>query len=352
MSDRSANKLTLAIPTLDRATYLDRAIVSCLAQRTPCDILVSDQGKSEATRQVMARYADNPNVRHLESPAENLWQNWRFAAENCETPYLAWVQDDDRISSGFSARAISAFEAWPEAHCWTACLRCSSDGINALWYAGNGPLVPMNSIEGVPVLAEGKLFTPIAYCTSMALSPAVAFRCGPRFSEVLASLPERCDLYMERLVLAAMGAKNPIVCDPFMAGYWIHHSANTCYGQRKEQPQQESRAIPWLDNLLDTLDEWRYPFRQWLDHLPLPHLAGCGGPVFAESFEQSRYCREMRELFTAAANACNQPQSGMPAEFGPVVVNTDILQPNRPMPKMPPVVEAFRYEEDMAEVAG
>ena len=323
-------KLTVAIPTLDRAHFLDRSIQSLLAQRTPVKILISDQGKTEATAKIVAKYAANPLVNQIESPATTLWQNWRFAAEQCDTPYFAWLQDDDKVYAGYADRIINAFEAWPEIHTWIARLAISADGITGLWYAGNGGFFPMRLLDGIPTLIEGKMFTPLGYCSSMALSPAVAFRCGDEFSRVLQELPDEVDLWQERLVLAAMGENYPIASDPALVGYWIHHSRNECYRQRKNQPEQTVRAYAFLDRLMDRLEgEWRYPFNVWLEHLPLPHLAGMGSPVWDKLMEHSKYCEEMRACFRKCVDRANKPQSGVDPNWGGLTINTDITDPNR-----------------------
>src|ERR1700735_2144537 len=69
-------RLTIGIPHLDRSPLLARAIVSCLEQKVPVRILVADQGKTQQTKDVIDRHGDQLELRHLESPATCLWENW------------------------------------------------------------------------------------------------------------------------------------------------------------------------------------------------------------------------------------------------------------------------------------
>src|ERR1700723_785721 len=287
----SEPQITYVIPTLDRANLLPRAIDSCLRQTVPVKVLVADQGETDATRKVLEAYKHREEISSVATKADSLLENWKAGTKAATTPYVAWVQDDDKIGKMHGMRIVDAFEQWPEAHCWIARLSISDDGVNSLWWIANGPLLAMNVLDKLPMPVVGELFAPVAYCTSMALSPAVAFRTGDKFNEVLDSLPPGCDLYTERLILAGMGEKGPIVCDPYECGLWIHHGLNESYRQREKQEEQCAKALPWLDDIMDRLDEWKYPFRKWVDRLPVGHMAAFGGAIFAPEMEQSRHCK-------------------------------------------------------------
>ena len=49
-------KVSIVIPTFNRADYLIECIDSCLAQTHPCEIIVCDHGSTDSTPEVIKRY--------------------------------------------------------------------------------------------------------------------------------------------------------------------------------------------------------------------------------------------------------------------------------------------------------
>ncbi len=266
----SEPRLTIGIPTLDRSIMLQRAIDSCLAQTVPVKVLVADQGVREGTQQVMDRYLDHPHILHMNTEANSLWENWRKAAEYAQesfgTDFFAWLQDDDILSRIYASRVIKALDGFPDALHWQANCHCSPDGIHALKWGWNGPQIGVRMLDVAQEQWPGGLLLASMYFTSWALSPGVAFRCGTEFSAMLEAIPEGCDLFNERLILAAMGAQGPWVADPVTAGYWVHHGGNESYKQNANGslPAQRKVMIDHLDDLLDRVESWREAFLVWL----------------------------------------------------------------------------------------
>lgn len=264
MSDSPSPRLTIGIPHLDRTEHLQHAIDSCLAQSVPVRVLVADQGHTEETAGLLARYADHPHLTHLHTPATCLWENWRFAAEACTTEFFAWLQDDDIIERIYASRVIKAFDSFPEALHWQANCHCSPDREHYVKWGWNGPQVGVlrgGRAEQYP----GGILLASMYILSWALSPGVAFRCGPEFSAALEGMPSHCDLFSERLILAAMGAQGPFVVDPVNAGYWHHHGDNESYKQNADGSagKQRSLMVRGLDEILDGSGDWQTPFLLW-----------------------------------------------------------------------------------------
>lgn len=261
-------RLTIAIPHLDRSEHLQHAIDSCLAQTVPVKILVADQGGTERTRHIMDRYRDHPHVNHIitRGKATCLWENWRAAAEAAETDYVSWLQDDDVVSRIYGSRIIQALDGFPQALHWQARCYVSPDRRHAVWWGCNGPCLGLDMIDMRPELWPGGMLLASMYITSWALSPGVAFRNGPEFHAALAEMPSHCDLFAERLILAAMGAQGPWVADPVVAGYWHHHGTNESYAQNASGtlPQQRAILCRGLDAILDHSPEWRTHFYGWL----------------------------------------------------------------------------------------
>ncbi len=259
-------RLTIGIPTVDRPTLLQRAIDSCLAQTVPVWIIVADQGATEETERVMDRYEDHPYVVHALTGASTLWQNWCEVAKQCQSEFFAWLQDDDILSRIYASRVIKALDGFPGALHWQGNCHCSPDGIHALKWGWNGPQIGVRMLDVAQEQWPGGMLLASMYFTSWALSPGVAFRCGPEFSAMLEGVPEGCDLFNERLILAAMGAQGPWVADPVTAGYWVHHGGNESYKQNASGslPAQRKVMVEHLDDLLDQVETWREAFLVWL----------------------------------------------------------------------------------------
>jgi glycosyltransferase involved in cell wall biosynthesis len=52
------HKVSIVIPTFNRAIYLEKCILSCLDQTVKCEIIVCDHGSSDNTQELMKKYHD------------------------------------------------------------------------------------------------------------------------------------------------------------------------------------------------------------------------------------------------------------------------------------------------------
>lgn len=270
--------LTVGVPHLDRTEFLAKTLACLKAQTKPCTILVADQGKTDATAALMEKYQDDPSVVHVKTHASCLWENWQDAAyEAMErgSQYFAWCQDDDIVHPRYSERIHMAFEGFPQADTWTAFLAIAEHEHLALKQTTFGPMAPMDLMRNFPTLVKGELLTPLSYFLSWALSPAVAFRCGPRFHDALGDVPASCDLYTERTILAAIGKGSHIVCDPVVAGYWRHHGKNESFRQNvHKKPEQLKQFLEWTDARMDGIADWAEGLAAWARVMPNNYLAG------------------------------------------------------------------------------
>jgi glycosyltransferase involved in cell wall biosynthesis len=56
--NNSTSKVSIVIPTFNRANYLENCILSCLNQTVKCEIIVCDHGSSDNTQEIMKKYHD------------------------------------------------------------------------------------------------------------------------------------------------------------------------------------------------------------------------------------------------------------------------------------------------------
>ncbi len=316
-------QLTIGIPTLDRHQFLRRAIDSCLRQTVPVRVVVADQGHLYETKAILHEYRDNLDVVHLLTGASCLWENWAKAARACDTPFFAWLQDDDIVSpavkradgslvpgTGFAHRVLAAFDQFPEALHWQARLYtgvCPPDGglddVMAAWWGQSGPWVMMPIIAQAPLQWPGQILVPTAYLTTWSMSPGVAFRCGEAFTKALDYLPHDADLMSERLIVASLGMQGPFIADPVVAGYWIHHGGNESYKQHVDQDRQSRVMIDHLDACMDSTD-WEGVFGDWCLMMNPLQILG-----FLNDFScfGSRHAHKLRQIMTDSLSGRVEP---------------------------------------------
>ena len=251
-------RLTVGIPTLGaRPERLDRAIGSALAQTVPVRVLVSHQGDNQAAADVCDRY-ETPLVRRVVSPAKCLWENWRHAADSCDTEVFAWLQDDDVLAPHFAKRVLSCLDSHPEARTYVGRLGVSYNDSVANWWEATGPMIPMDLLRGAPGAMNPETLASGAFFTSHALSPAVAFRRDIAALGAVANVPPNADLFAERSILAELATLGPAVCDPAIVGYWTQHESNESRKQNlaNDGPRQYAVMCRHVAGILETMPHW------------------------------------------------------------------------------------------------
>jgi glycosyltransferase involved in cell wall biosynthesis len=122
-------KLTIAIPTFNRAALFRRALQSALAQTSDqIAILVSDNGSTDETPSIVAQYSDRRlrSIRHETTVTRAQHGTLIFAATNTE--FILVLSDDDYIEPDFSGEIIRLFDEHPElSFAYTGCLEHYDD---------------------------------------------------------------------------------------------------------------------------------------------------------------------------------------------------------------------------------
>ena len=110
----------MVIPAYNYARFLPKAIDSALRQQyLPREILVVDDGSTDETAQVVARYG--PPVRYIHQSNAGLpaARNTGIRAAGC--PYVAFLDADDEWLPGMLQRAMNTFAGLPESFALVAC---------------------------------------------------------------------------------------------------------------------------------------------------------------------------------------------------------------------------------------
>ena len=114
MPERSTGQVSVIIPTFNRADMLGAAVESALAQRyRPLEVLVVDDGSSDDTARVLARFGDS--IRTLRQPNRGCAaaRNRGLAAARGE--FIAFLDSDDRFLPGKLERQVATLNRHPEA---------------------------------------------------------------------------------------------------------------------------------------------------------------------------------------------------------------------------------------------
>ena len=94
-------QVTVVIPTFDRAAVLPRAIDSALAQAdADFEILIADDGSTDATPAVLSRYAGDPRVRVLRLEQGGVCRARNAAVAESRSPLIAFLDSDDEWLPG------------------------------------------------------------------------------------------------------------------------------------------------------------------------------------------------------------------------------------------------------------
>jgi hypothetical protein len=108
-------RLTITIPTVNRAYIVGRAIESALAQTsTDIEILVSDNGSGDDTPAVIARYAGRGLRTFRHESTMSAYKHGEFLLEQTRGEFMVSLSDDDYLQPEFAAEILAAFDRHPE----------------------------------------------------------------------------------------------------------------------------------------------------------------------------------------------------------------------------------------------
>lgn len=114
-SDQARPRISIGIPTFNRADLLPRAVASAFAQTTgDFEIIIADNGSTDTTESLCrALAAHDPRVRYIRH-ARNRGPmfNYFYVLSEARGLYFMWLADDDWLDPNY----VSACSAWLDAH--------------------------------------------------------------------------------------------------------------------------------------------------------------------------------------------------------------------------------------------
>ncbi len=128
-------KVTVCIPTYNRASFLEEAIQSVLAQTlTEFTLLVADDASTDTTPTLVTSFHD-PRIQYFRQPQNvGIMANHRTAIEMVNTEFVAIVCDDDILLPDHLASAIEALARYPQAAYYSGPMITFGAGLQKIWH--------------------------------------------------------------------------------------------------------------------------------------------------------------------------------------------------------------------------
>jgi glycosyltransferase involved in cell wall biosynthesis len=127
-------KVTVCIPTYNRARFLGESIQSVLDQTLEdFELLISDNASTDNTAEVVASFND-PRIRYYRQPINiGLAANHQAAATMANTEFVGILSDDDLYMPNHLAVALTALADYPNAAYYTSSLE-RFGGATGIWH--------------------------------------------------------------------------------------------------------------------------------------------------------------------------------------------------------------------------
>lgn len=200
-------RLTIAIPTINRAELLGRAIESALSQSCPdIEILVSDNGSTDETHAVIARYAER-GLRTFRHPSTmSAARHGQFLIEQARGQFFLGLSDDDFLEPDFAAEVLAAYDRHPESSfVYTGC---------AVYYED----IRVPALVGPP-LESGADFIAQHYAGKREVSWCA---CVTRVSDLRELGPQPDDRILgDMFFWTKLAFRGPVGCVPRMLSHYI-----------------------------------------------------------------------------------------------------------------------------------
>ena len=104
-------KISIVIPTRNRAIYLKHCIETCLSSNDPdIEVIVSDNNSVDQTQSVVASFSDTRLHYYHTGVDLSMRQNFEFALDKATGDYIFFIGDDEGLNLG-AAGSLGEFLA-------------------------------------------------------------------------------------------------------------------------------------------------------------------------------------------------------------------------------------------------
>lgn len=235
-------RISLCIPAYNAAAFVRTAVESCLAQRVPAyEVLLSDDGSTDGTSEILAAYARHPRVR-IVSPTRNLGigEHYRHLVGQARGDYCVLLSNDDALHPDFIGDASRRLRAEPDlAMLAYGGFTCDASMRPVRRFGLGYPRRPFDPGEGFRHFVDG-----CAYLISFTV-----WRC-----ERLAALPPLAAdaaLVTDWFWAMESGRQDRVAMDRTPRGYYRHHDANASHSDPDRWARQAVAMLRWYASLPD-----------------------------------------------------------------------------------------------------
>ena len=112
-------KVTICVPTFNRAKLLSDCLKSCLAQNYPnFEIVISNNASSDNTEEIVKGFDNNLINYYKQSTTIPALDNWNYCINKANGEYLTFVSDDDLLEPNYIEELIKLMRKYPNASLW------------------------------------------------------------------------------------------------------------------------------------------------------------------------------------------------------------------------------------------
>jgi glycosyltransferase involved in cell wall biosynthesis len=161
-------KVTVCLPTFNKARYLPAAIESVLAQEFhKYEFLIVDDASTDGTSDAVLSFRDS-RIRYIRNPQNRgLVGNWNFCLELAQGDYAIIFHDDDIMLPGLLRREVEVLESNPE----VVLVHTAAQAIDA-----DGAVLCVTRPHSWPALSRGLDFVAYYWTQGYVVMPSAMFR--------------------------------------------------------------------------------------------------------------------------------------------------------------------------------
>lgn len=233
----TAPKLSLCIPAYNAESYIRTTITSCLQQTIPpFEILLSDDGSTDNTPQILKEYADYPGVSIVSPPQRlGIGSHYRYLAMTATGTHIVILSCDDALHPNFVQTAVQILNQQPE----LGMLAFSGYLCNAAMQPQSrfGLSYPKQTLQ--PPAGFHHFINACTYLISFTVWQAPMLK-------VLAPLPDEAGLATDWYWALAAGLQSPMRFMRKPLGYYRYHDTNASHSNRDRWTQQAIEMLNFL----------------------------------------------------------------------------------------------------------
>jgi len=229
----SEPKVSIGIPTYNRADLLKEAIESVLRQTySNLELIISDNGSDDDTEKVVKKFInETESIKIVYSKFDKtvpVYDNWKKVLSLSDATYFAWLQDDDLIRSDFIENGVKALIQNKNSTVYSCYAQFNDQPLIKHNMAVWGSPFYLNWVKNETLVLNGYSLIPIALYDGFGYSPVALFN-----REILIRCQEYLSneywLHNERMIMIHASLGHKIIFDSKIGGLFRSHSGQMSY---------------------------------------------------------------------------------------------------------------------------